>query len=50
MRDGGEDGDGMGVGELSLSFEHSKGRGLPILSKCEQEERGDPNIGPHVVT
>ena len=54
MRGGGEDGDGMGVEGwgLRLSFERSKGRGkgLPKLNKCEQEGRGDPNVGPCVIT
>ena len=51
MRGGGEDGDGM-RGRLRLSFEQLKGRGrgLPKLNKCEQEGRGDLNIGPCMIT
>ena len=36
MRGGGEDGDGIGGGELSLSFEHLKGKGEGA-TKIEQE-------------
>ena len=50
---GGEDGGWMGEGGggLRLSLEHLKGRErrLSKLNKCEQEGRGDPNIGPCVI-
>ena len=48
---GGEDGGWMGEEGLRLSLEHLKGRErrLSKLNKCEQEGRGDPNIGPCVI-
>ena len=36
--------------EVQFSTFKRKDRGLPKLNKCEQEGRGDSNIGPFVIT
>ena len=60
MRGGDEDGDGIGKdggrgggggGGVVVKFGtfEREGEGVPKLNKCEQEGRGDLNIGPCVI-
>ena len=46
MRGGDEDGDGI---EVKFGTFERDGEGVPKLNKCEQEGRGDLNIGPCVI-